>query len=103
MMNARSRLTSICTGDQAMFVTRATFDQAGGFPAIALMEDVQLSATLKRIGRPLCLTARAVTSPRRWHKHGTVRTMLLMWRLRLAYYFGADPAKLARAYGYAAP
>ena len=103
MMNTRSRLTSICTGDQAMFMTRAAFDQAGGFPAIALMEDVQLSATLKRLGKPLCLGARAVTSPRRWHKHGTLRTMMLMWRLRLAYYCGADPAKLARAYGYAAP
>ena len=103
MMNARSRLTSICTGDQAMFVTRALFDQAGGFPAIALMEDVQLSATLKRIGKPLCLAARVTTSGRRWQKHGTLRTMVLMWRLRLAYYFGADPAKLARAYGYAGP
>jgi rSAM/selenodomain-associated transferase 2 len=101
MMNARSRLTSICTGDQAMFVTRALFDQAGGFPAIALMEDVQLSATLKRIGKPLCLTAHVTTSGRRWQKHGALRTMLLMWRLRLAFYFGADPAKLARAYGYA--
>jgi rSAM/selenodomain-associated transferase 2 len=101
MMNARSRLTSICTGDQAMFVTRALFDQANGFPDIALMEDVQLSATLKRIGKPLCLNARVTTSPRRWQKHGVWRTMLLMWRLRLAFYFGADPAKLARAYGYA--
>jgi rSAM/selenodomain-associated transferase 2 len=101
MMNTRSRLTSICTGDQAMFVSRALFDQAGGFPAIALMEDVQLSATLKRIGKPLCLNAPVTTSPRRWQKHGALRTMLLMWRLRLAYYFGADPAKLARAYGYA--
>ena len=101
MMNARSRLTSICTGDQAMFVSRALFDQASGFPAIALMEDVQLSATLKRIGRPLCLAAQVTTSGRRWHKHGALRTMLLMWRLRLAFYFGADPAKLARAYGYA--
>jgi rSAM/selenodomain-associated transferase 2 len=101
MMNARSRLTSICTGDQAIFVTRALFDKAGGFPDIALMEDVQLSATLKRIGRPLCLSAQVTTSGRRWHKHGALRTMLLMWRLRLAFYFGADPAKLARAYGYA--
>jgi rSAM/selenodomain-associated transferase 2 len=101
MMNMRSRLTSICTGDQAMFVTRALFDKAGGFPNIALMEDVQMSATLKRIGRPLCLAAQVTTSGRRWQKHGALRTMVLMWRLRLAFYFGADPAKLARAYGYA--
>lgn len=102
MMNARSRLTGICTGDQALFMTRAVYDQAGGFPAIALMEDVALSAALKRISRPLCLSARVITSGRRWQKHGVLRTMLLMWRLRLAFYFGADPAKLARAYGYGA-
>jgi len=100
-MNWRSRLTGIATGDQAIFVTRAAFEAAGGFPSIALMEDVALSARLKRIGRPLALRARVTTSPRRWRKHGTLRTMLLMWLLRLRFFFGADPAKLARAYGYA--
>lgn len=100
MMNARSRLTSICTGDQAMFMTRAAFDRTGGFPAIALMEDIALSARLKRLGKPLCLKARVTTSGRRWRDNGVLRTVLLMWRLRLAYYFGADPDKLARAYGY---
>ena len=100
-MNLRSRLTGIATGDQAMFVTRAAFDAAGGFPAIALMEDVALSARLKRLGQPLCLRARVITSGRRWRKNGVLRTMLLMWRLRLAYYLGADPGKLARQYGYA--
>jgi rSAM/selenodomain-associated transferase 2 len=100
-MNWRSRLTGIATGDQAMFVTRAAFEAVGGFPSIALMEDVALSARLKRIGRPLALRALVTTSPRRWRKHGTLRTMLLMWRLRLRFFFGADPAKLARPYGYA--
>jgi rSAM/selenodomain-associated transferase 2 len=100
-MNWRSRLTGIATGDQAIFVTRTAFAAAGGFPSIALMEDVALSARLKRVSRPLALRARVTTSPRRWREHGTLRTMLLMWRLRLGYYFGADPAKLARAYGYA--
>lgn len=100
-MNWRSRLTGIATGDQAMFMTRAAYNEAGGFPAIALMEDVALSARLKRKARPLCLTARVTTSGERWRKHGTLRTILLMWRLRLAYFLGADPAKLARAYGYA--
>lgn len=98
MMNLRSRLTGIATGDQAMFVTRAAFAQVGGFPDIALMEDITLSARLKRIGRPLCLRARVVTSARRWQSRGVWRTVLLMWRLRLAYFFGADPARLARAY-----
>jgi rSAM/selenodomain-associated transferase 2 len=99
-MNLRSRLTGIATGDQAMFVTRAAFEQAGQFPAIALMEDIALSAKLKRLGPPLCLNARVTTSGQRWRKHGTLRTVLLMWSLRLRYYLGADPAKLARAYGY---
>jgi rSAM/selenodomain-associated transferase 2 len=101
MMNLRSRLSGIATGDQAMFVTHAAFEAAGGFPPIALMEDVALSARLKRIGRPLCLTARVTTSARRWRRHGVLRTILLMWKLRLAFYFGADPVRLAQAYGYA--
>jgi rSAM/selenodomain-associated transferase 2 len=101
MMNLRSRLTGIATGDQALFVTRTAFDAAGGFPPIALMEDLSLSMHLKRIGRPLCLHARATTSARRWREKGTLRTIFLMWRLRLAYFFGADPAQLARLYGYA--
>ena len=99
LMNTRSRLTGIATGDQAMFVTREAFTAAGGFPPIALMEDVALSRTLKRRGRALCLHARVVTSPRRWRQHGLLRTVLLMWRLRLAFFLGVDPAKLAQAYG----
>ena len=99
-MNLRSRLTGIATGDQAMFVARAAFESVGGFPPIALMEDVALSARLRRIGRPCALRARATTSARRWRTHGTLRTVLLMWRLRLRFFLGADPAKLARAYGY---
>ena len=100
-MNVRSRLTGIATGDQAIFVTREAFENADGFPPIALMEDVALSARLKRVSRPLCLAARATTSGRRWREHGVLRTVLLMWRLRLAYFLGADPGDLARAYGYA--
>jgi rSAM/selenodomain-associated transferase 2 len=101
MMNTRSRATGIATGDQAIFATRAGFDGVGGFPAIALMEDVALSARLKRVSRPLCLTARVTTSARRWRRHGPLRTVLLMWRLRLRYFLGADPENLARDYGYA--
>jgi rSAM/selenodomain-associated transferase 2 len=101
MMNLRSRLTGIATGDQAIFARRREFDDAGGFPDIALMEDIALSARLKRLGRPLCLAARVTTSGRRWEKHGVLRTVLTMWRLRLAYWLGAEPAALARRYGYA--
>jgi rSAM/selenodomain-associated transferase 2 len=103
MMNLRSRLTGIATGDQAMFMTRKAFDGAGGFPQIALMEDIAISARLKRLGRPLCLTAPVTTSGRRWEENGVVRTILTMWGLRLAYALGASPAALARRYGYAAP
>ena len=99
-MNLRSRLTGIATGDQALFVTREAFARAGGFPAIVLMEDVALSARLKRVSPPACLRARVTTSPRRWRRQGTLRTVLLMWRLRLAFFLGADPKRLARAYGH---
>jgi rSAM/selenodomain-associated transferase 2 len=99
-MNMRSRLTGIATGDQAMFVQREVFKNVGGFPAIALMEDVALSKQLKRVGRPLSVHQRAITSGRRWETHGVLPTILLMWRLRLAYFFGADPAALAKRYGY---
>jgi rSAM/selenodomain-associated transferase 2 len=99
MMNLRSRLTGIATGDQAMFVARAAFMQAGAFPCIALMEDVALSANLKRSGAPACLKAQAVTSARRWERRGVLATIILMWRLRLLYSLGADPARLAQFYG----
>jgi rSAM/selenodomain-associated transferase 2 len=99
-MNARSRLTGIATGDQAMFVTRDAFSATGGFPEIVLMEDITLARNLKRISPPLCLRARVTTSGRRWEQRGVLRTVLLMWRLRLAYFFGANPRDLARRYGY---
>ena len=100
LMNLRSRLTGIATGDQAMFVRRAAFQAAGGFPAIPLMEDIALCKRLKRVSRPLCLRERVTSSGRRWETHGVFHTMLLMWRLRLAYFFGVDPKKLAQRYGY---
>ncbi len=99
-MNLRSRLTGIATGDQAIFVRKQTFESLGGFPDIPLMEDIALSKALKRRSPPVCLRARVTTSGRRWEKHGIVATVLLMWRLRLAYFLGANPAGLARRYGY---
>jgi rSAM/selenodomain-associated transferase 2 len=101
MMNLRSRLTGIATGDQAIFVTRAAFDAIGGFPAQPLMEDIAFSARIRHISRPAYIRARVTTSARRWRKQGILRTVFLMWRLRLAYFLGADPARLARQYGYA--
>jgi rSAM/selenodomain-associated transferase 2 len=102
MMNWRSRLTGIATGDQAIFVRRAIFEQIGGYPPLALMEDITLCARLKRKASPACLREQVISSARRWEKHGVLRTIWLMWRLRLAYFFGADPRQLARQYGYAA-
>jgi rSAM/selenodomain-associated transferase 2 len=101
MMNRRSRLTGIATGDQAMFVSRAAFAAAGGFPDIPLMEDIELSRRLLGIGRPACLAARATTSGRRWEAQGVWRTIRRMWWLRLRYFLGADPRRLAAEYGYA--
>lgn len=98
LMNWRSRLTGIATGDQAIFVRREWFAAVGGFPDVPLMEDVALCRRLKKLGLPHCLAQRAITSSRRWETGGIVRTVLLMWRLRLAYFFGADPARLARRY-----
>jgi rSAM/selenodomain-associated transferase 2 len=94
-MNLRSRLTGIATGDQAMFVRRDAFP---GFPAIALMEDIALSKAMKRRARPACLREKVVTSGRRWESRGVLRTIVLMWKLRLLYFFGARPEELARRY-----
>lgn len=97
-MNLRSRLTGIATGDQAMFVSARLFREVGGFAAIPLMEDIDLSLRLKRLHPPHCLHDRVIASSRRWEHNGTVRTVVQMWVLRLCYALGADPATLARYY-----
>ena len=97
-MNQRSRWTGIATGDQALFMTRAAFDTVGGFPVQPLMEDIEISKRLLKLSRPACLRARVVTSGRRWETQGVWRTVLLMWRLRLAYWRGAAPERLAALY-----
>jgi rSAM/selenodomain-associated transferase 2 len=98
LMNFRSRLTGIATGDQAIFVERKLFEATRGFPDIDLMEDIALSRILKRHGRPLCLRQRVLTSSCRWEKNGILYTVLLMWRLRLSYFLGSDPKYLSRLY-----
>ena len=97
-MNRRSRLTGVATGDQAIFVARAAFARVGGFAVQPLMEDVELSRRLKRIGRPACLRARVCTSGRRWEQRGVWRTIILMWRLRWRYWRGESARRLAEAY-----
>ena len=98
LMNLRSRLSGIATGDQAMFMTRAAFDAVGGFAPQPLMEDIEMSKRLRQLSRPACLRAKATTSGRRWDTHGVWRTVLLMWRLRFAYWRGAAPDQLAKLY-----
>ena len=98
LMNLRSRWTGIATGDQAIFVRKDLFDRVGGFPNQPLMEDVAMCVALKKTGAPLCLTQKICTSGRRWEKHGVWRTIWLMWRIRLAYFYGTDPVVLHRAY-----
>ena len=94
-MNLRSRLTGIATGEQAIFVRR---DEFSGFPEIALMEDVAFSKAMKRLAPPACLRETVSTSGRRWERDGVLRTVVLMWRLRFAYFLGASPDELARRY-----
>lgn len=98
MMNLRSRLTGVCTGDQAIFVRRASFEAVGGYPAIELMEDIALSKLLRRRVWPVAIRDRVSTSGRRWERHGVWRTIMLMWWLRLRYVLGASPRRLRRTY-----
>ncbi|MDD1617645.1 MAG: family 2 glycosyl transferase, partial [Methylococcaceae bacterium NSP1-2] len=98
MMNWRSRLTGIATGDQVLFVSKAAFIAVGCYPEISLMEDIALSRALKKISPPVCLTAKVISSARRWQQHGICKTILLMWSLRLRYWLGADPTLLAELY-----
>ena len=98
LMNLRSRLTGIATGDQAIFIRRDVFMAIGGFPEQPLMEDIEISKLLKSKSPPLCLRQKVTTSGRRWEKHGIWRTVFLMWRLRFLYWMGTPAERLAKAY-----
>ena len=97
-MNWRVRLTRVVTGDHGLFVSRATFEQVGGFPDIALMEDVAISKRLRKLSSPRRLVQPIVTSSRRWESGGIVKTVLCMWALRLMYFLGVSPTRLERLY-----
>lgn len=98
LMNIRSRLTGIATGDQAIFIQRAAYERIGGIPEQPLMEDIELSRRLKKLSRPACLRAKVTTSGRRWDRRGVVRTILEMWTLRALYFFGLSPERAYRIY-----
>lgn len=102
LMNLRSRRTGICTGDQAIFVRRSAFERLGGYPEIALMEDIEITRRLKRIGRFAPLGVHVTTAARRWEENGVARTIVLMWTLRALYFCGIGPDRLHRWY-YGAP
>lgn len=98
LMNLRSRLSGIATGDQAIFMRRGAFDSLGGFPNQPLMEDVEFSRRLRQLGPPLCLSERVTTAGRRWERDGVWRTIFLMWRLRWQYWRGVPAETLAKDY-----
>lgn len=98
LMNRRSRLTGVATGDQGIFIRRDLFQHVGGYPDLPLMEDIALCKTLRKLARPACLTSRLITSSRRWESRGVLRTIVLMWLLRAGYWLGVSPARLAAAY-----
>ncbi|OWV31083.1 glycosyl transferase [Halomonas campaniensis] len=98
MMNQRSRLTGIATGDQGMFVSTASFKAVEGFPEQPLMEDIALAERLKQVSRPACLTAKVISSGRRWDQFGAWKTIRLMWRLRYRYWRGVSATQLAKEY-----
>lgn len=98
MMNMRSCLTGIVTGDHATFVSKVLFEQVNGYPELELMEDIALSKKLKKYMSPMCLKTTVITSARRWQTFGIYKTVLLMWSLRLRYFFNADPSELSKMY-----
>lgn len=98
MMSLRARLTRVATGDQALFVRRPLFESLGGFPEIPLMEDIAISKRLRRTGKPWVLAPCVVTSSRHWQRRGLLRTVWLMWSLRLQYFLGVPPERLHRRY-----
>jgi rSAM/selenodomain-associated transferase 2 len=98
MMNWRSRLTGIATGDQVIFVTRMALEQVGQYSEINLMEDIAFCKALKKISPPICLKDKVISSGRRWEQNGIYKTILLMWSIRLRYFLGTDAESLAFLY-----
>ena len=98
LMNARSCFTSVATGDQGLFVDRRLFDELGGYPELPLMEDVALSKRLRKVMPVNCSSLSLITSARRWQQRGVLKTIVLMWWLRLAYVVGVSPARLSQWY-----
>ena len=99
MIRIRSRVWSLATGDQGIFVTASLFNRVNGFPQICLMEDIAMSKLLKQHSSPLLINPPVITSARRWQNRGAIRTILLMWKLRFLFWIGIDPKRLGEMYG----
>jgi rSAM/selenodomain-associated transferase 2 len=96
--NLRSRLFSLPYGDQALFVRRADFHEAGGFPKIPIMEDVAFVRGMKKKGRIAILSSRITTSSRRYQAMGTVRTWVVNQLAMAGFFMGMPPEELAVPY-----
>jgi rSAM/selenodomain-associated transferase 2 len=98
MINIRSTLTSVATGDQCMVISKTLFEQLDGFKNIPLMEDIEISKRLRKRYKPIVFKQYAITSSRRWEENGILKTILLMWKLRFYYFIGIPSEKLAKKY-----
>jgi len=98
LMNTRSCLTRIATGDQAIFIKKELFKKIGGYKEIPLMEDIELSISLKKYSKPYCVKEFVMTSSRKWESNGIIKTIILMWKIRFLYFFGVSPQKLVNIY-----
>lgn len=96
--NARARRLHHIFGDQAMFIRRTVFDELGGFPDLAIMEDLEMSRRLHRRGRLCLLPATSTASSRRFTAHGTWRMIVFMQYLKLLYFAGVDPELIRARY-----
>ena len=97
-INLRSRITSVAGGDQVLYFSRDFFQRLGTFSEIPLMEDIAICKAARQLARPRIIVSAVSSSSRRWQDNGVIKTILLMWTLRLAYWFGISPARLQRIY-----
>jgi hypothetical protein len=83
--NLRTRLTGIAFGDQGQFFRREVLERIGGFPGQMLMEDVELSLRLRKVGRLVFLSRGILVSGRRWERGSLTRNIIIVVRLFTRY------------------
>jgi rSAM/selenodomain-associated transferase 2 len=97
-INLRTRTTRVAGGDQGLYFERQFFESLNAYPQIPLMEDIAICKKARRLARPFVVDSAISSSGRRWQDRGIVKTVLLMWSLRLAYWFGVNPRRLHKIY-----